>query len=76
VATTSSTRRSPASATSRTVHQPLQPNGTMIRWSITPSGTLPSASPARTEAPASTLGVKAQRRSRSIGARYWPRARK
>ena len=59
-ATVSRTLYTPFSRTDFTFHSPFTPKGTMIRWVNSPSGTLPTASPAVTVTPGCTERVNDQ----------------
>lgn len=74
-ATVSRTLYTPFSRTDFTCHSPFTPKGTMIRWVNSPSGTLPTASPAVTRSPGCTRGVNSQSLL-GMGSRYTPRSRK
>ena len=76
LATTSSTTCSPAAETDSTVHLPSRRNGTMMRCVNTPSGTVPSVSPATTTSPTFATGVNAHFLSRGSAFKYLPRCRK
>ena len=75
-ATVSRTLYTPFSRTDFTRHpSSFRPKGTMIRWVNSPSGTLPTASPAVTWSPGFTRGVNSQSLL-GMGSRYTPRCRK
>ncbi len=75
-AISSSTPYSPAGAIVSTLCAPRRPKGAMILWVNRFSGTLPSASPALTAAPASTAGVHCHFLAGSSPGRYMPGTRK